>query len=146
MSSIIDNRQSNTLLCGLQKMSAGGKEIAIATAFFSLDAFLLLADALASYDCVRILFGDDANPEQRQRLLDLLRQRSDADLLAQRDQLPNLSPLRKIEALFAAGRVEARCYTAKKFHAKAYLIDRPAIFPAQLGVIGSGNFTRPGLC
>src|SRR5690242_5719433 len=47
----------------------------------------------------------------------------------------------KVEALFAAGKMEARCYTAKKFHAKAYLIDRPDIYPPEMGIIGSGNFT-----
>lgn len=144
--SIIDNRDENTLLHGLQKMSAGGREIAIATAFFSLDALLLLASTVSGYDRVRILFGDDANAEQRRRLLEMFRQRSDADLLVQRESLPNLSPLKKVEALFAAGRIEARCYTAKKFHAKSYLIQRPDNFPPRLGVLGSGNFTRPGLC
>ena len=145
MSSIIDNRDGNTLLHGLQQMSAGGQALRVATAFFSLDALMMLADTMEGYEQVRILFGDDANPEQRRRLLEMLRQRSDADLLTQRDTLPNLTPLKKIEALFKAGKVEARCYTAKKFHAKAYLIDRPNIYPKQMAVIGSGNFTRPGL-
>jgi hypothetical protein len=93
LSSIIDNRDDNTLLLGLAEMSSGGTELRIATAFFSLDALLLLADTIASYDRVRILFGDDANAEQRLRLLDLLRRRSDADLLAQREKTPNLTPL-----------------------------------------------------
>lgn len=145
MSSIIDNREGNTLLQGLQLMSGGGNKLRIATAFFSLDALLMLAETITGYDSIRIIFGDDAHAEQRRRLLDLLRQRSDTDLLAQRESLPNLTPLKKIEALFAAGRVEARCYTSKKFHAKAYLIDRPDIYPPQMAIIGSGNFTRPGL-
>ena len=145
MSSIIDNREGNTLLHGLQQMSAGGSELRVATAFFSLDALMMLAETIGAYDRVRLLFGDDADAKQRVRLLAMLRERSDADLLAQRDTLPNLTPLKKIEALFAAGKVEARCYTAKKFHAKAYLIDRPNIFPPQMAVLGSGNFTRFGL-
>lgn len=146
MSSIIDNREGNTLLNCLQKMSAGGQKLKIASAFFSLDALLLLADTISGYDGVRLLFGDDSDATQRRRLLELLRERSDADLLTQREALPNLSPLKRIAALFAEGRVEARCYTAKKFHAKAYHIANAANFPPHLGVIGSGNFTRPGLC
>ena len=145
MSSIIDNRDDNTLLNGLQILSAGGREVSIATAFFSLDALLLLADTLAGYDRIRILFGDDASHSQRKKLLQMLRQVSDADLLVQREAMPNLTPLRKVEGLFKAGRVEARCYTARKFHAKAYLINRPTNAPPKLGIIGSGNFTRPGL-
>jgi len=143
--SIIDNRNDNTLLSSLQSMAQTGKEISIATAFFSLDALLLMADALDGYEHVRILFGDDANAMQRRRLLEMLRQKSDEELLETREQQPSLSPLRKMEALFAAGKVEARCYTAKKFHAKAYLIHRPANSPPKLAVLGSGNFTRWGL-
>ena len=77
--------------------------------------------------------------------MDKLRTASDADLLVQREKLPLLSALHKVKALFANGRVEARCYTANKFHAKAYLIMRPEVYPAQMAVIGSGNLTRPGL-
>lgn len=142
---IIDNRGENTLLAGLQRMGAGGNEIAIAAAFFSLDGLLLLADVLASCDRIRILFGDDASPRQRRLLLEKLRTASDADLLAQRENQPLLTALAKVEALFEAGKVEARCYTSKKFHAKAYVIFRPDVYPSQMAVIGSGNFTRPGL-
>ena len=143
-SSIIDNHGLNTLLAGLTKISGGGKELCIATAFFSLDALFLIADALDGFDKVRILFGDDADAKHRLRLLEMLRLQSDADLLAQRELAPGLTPLKKVEALFVAGKVEARCYTAKKFHAKAYLVRRP-MYPHELGVLGSGNFTRAGL-
>lgn len=40
LSSIIDNRGENTLLAGIKRMGSGGNELSIATAFFSLDAFL----------------------------------------------------------------------------------------------------------
>ncbi|HET6387103.1 MAG TPA: phospholipase D-like domain-containing protein, partial [Armatimonadota bacterium] len=144
-SSIIDNRDGNTLLAGLQRIGEQGRDLRIAAAFFSLDALLLLANQLEHYDRIRILFGDDASPRQRRALLQMLRATSDRDLLNQREKdAPLLTALRKVEALFAAGRVEARCYTSEKFHAKAYLVQRD-VFPPQLGVLGSGNFTRPGL-
>ena len=144
ISTIIDNRDGNTLHAALERMGAGGKELWIASAFFSLDALLLLADTLEQYERVRILFGDEANPRQRKLLLEQLRSASDADLLVQREKQPLLTNLQKMEELFASGRVEARCYTAKKFHAKAYIIKRE-MFPEQIAVMGSGNFTRQGL-
>jgi hypothetical protein len=49
MSSIIDNRDRNTLLNGLQLMSASGESLRIATAFFSLDALLMLVDTISEY-------------------------------------------------------------------------------------------------
>ena len=143
--SIIDNQRENTLLAGLQRLGQGGEELCIATAFFSLNALLLLADTVTPYSRIRILFGDDADAKQRLKLLEMLRAKSDEELLIQRERFPQLSPLRKIAELFEMGVVEARCYTAQKFHAKAYLVHRPEIYPHYLGVIGSGNFTRFGL-
>lgn len=142
--SIVDNRDDNTLLAALQGMGEGGRELWIATAFFSLDALQMLAGTLESYERVRILFGDDANARQRLLLLQRLRRDSDRDLLAQRDKSPLLPGLALVERLFAEGRIEARCYTAKKFHAKSYLMLRNG-YPALSGLLGSGNFTRPGL-
>jgi superfamily II DNA or RNA helicase/HKD family nuclease len=144
-SSIIDNRNGNTLLKAIENIGADGKALKIASAFFSLDGLLLLADTLEQYENIRILFGDDSSKTQSLRLLELLRIRSDEALLSQRMETPLLAPLQKVESLFRAGRVEVRCYIAQKFHAKAYLCDRPAIYPLTLGILGSGNFTRPGL-
>jgi superfamily II DNA or RNA helicase/HKD family nuclease len=145
VSSIIDNRNQNTLLARLETITAGGRELAIASAFFSLDGLALLGPTLAQYSRIRILFGDDASATERRKLLRIMRERSDSDLLLRRTSEPTLESLRHVARLFEEGRVEARCYTKNKFHAKAYLVERPDLYPALLGIIGSGNFTRPGL-
>jgi HKD family nuclease len=143
-SSIIDNIEPNTLCLRLEQLTKGGKEISIASAFFSLDALLLLSDTLNAYDKIRLLFGDDADAKQRLYLLSVLRLQSDKDLLLQRENAPTLSKLKKIEKLFVDGKIEARCYTKKKFHAKAYIVTRD-VYPENLAILGSGNFTRAGL-
>ncbi len=143
--SIIDNREGNTLLCRLEKVGRSGTEICIASAFFSLDAFNLMGDTLSGYSRIRILFGDDSARSQRAALLAKLRRDSDSDLLKQRESSPTLARLRAVEEMFRKGNVEARCYTREKFHAKAYHISRPDEYPTALAIIGSGNFTRPGL-
>lgn len=145
LSSVIDNRGDNTLLARLTSMTPGGQELWIATAFFSLEAFAMLGESLHNYERVRILFGDEANPTQRQRLMHVLRERSEDDLLQRRLKEPTLDSLKAARRLFEEGRIEARCYTRRKFHAKAYLLDRPAIYPPHMGIAGSGNFTRQGL-
>ena len=58
--SIIDNLAENTLLAGLKRLGDGGQELSIATAFFSLNALLLLADVLAPYE--RIVFSSVMMP------------------------------------------------------------------------------------
>lgn len=145
-SSIIDNREGNTLLASLQTITGSGRELCIASAFFTLDALLLLAETLGRYQKIRLLFGDDADATQRRTLLAKAKQASEADLLTQREEgLALLSPLKIVERLFQEGRIEARCYTKQKFHAKAYLIQRDAAFAPRQGILGSGNFTRSGM-
>lgn len=143
-SSIIDNRGDNTLAVRVENITGGVRELWIATAFFSLDALALVAKNLEQCDQVRILFGDEADKTQRSKLLARTRETSDKDLGERRFDDPTLSALEKIDLLFRAGRVAARCYTAKKFHAKAYLSHREH-YPYLMGILGSGNFTRPGL-
>lgn len=144
LTSIIDNVGENTLLHALERRTEHGVELCIATAFFSLDALNLLGPKLESYSRIRLLFGDDASPKQRLKLLQALRNRSDADLLKQRDQDVTLSGLHCAHEVIRRGHFHARCYTRQKFHAKAYLVSQAA-HPDLMGVLGSGNFTRPGL-
>lgn len=144
-SSIIDNLGENTLLHALVRRTEDGRELCIATAFFSLDAFNALGPSLMDYDRIRLLFGDDASKSHRKALINALRARSDIDLRERRRVEPIFRGLEAAMQLIASGKFEARCYTAAKFHAKAYLVDLDR-HPEQFGVIGSGNFTRQGLC
>lgn len=145
-SSIIDNRDGNTLLASLQTITDSGRELCIASAFFTLDALLLLSETLGRYEKIRLLFGDDADATQRRKLMENAKLASETDLLKQREEgLALLSPLKVVERLFQDGKIEARCYTQQKFHAKAYLIQRDVAYAPRQGIIGSGNFTRSGM-
>ncbi len=142
--SIIDNRNGNTLQVGIENITDGSRTLSIATAFFSLDALAIVACNLRDCESVRILFGDEADKMQRSKLLERLREQSDADLADRRLTDPTLSNLGVVNELFKQKRIQARCYTSKKFHAKAYLADR-VHYPNKMGILGSGNFTGPGL-
>lgn len=147
MTSIIDNRGGNTLHAAVESIGANGRELCIATAFFSLDALNLIGEKLQDFAKVRLLFGDDASKVQRKILLDRMRQDSERDLLKQRQETPLLDGLRYAQQLIDEGRFEARCYVREKFHAKAYIshLPSPQGPHSAYGILGSGNFTRPGL-
>lgn len=147
MTSIIDNREGNTLHKALDSIVVNGEELWIATAFFSLDALNLIGEKLQQFSKVRLLFGDDASKSQRKALLDRMRQDSDRDLLSQRTDSPLLAGLEHAQTLIDEGRLEARCYVKAKFHAKAYIshLATPSGPNTAFGILGSGNFTRPGL-
>ena len=144
LTSIIDNRHGNTLQNALEIITENGRELWIATAFFSLDALNMVGENLVKAQRVRLLFGGDSSARQRNALIRAMQERSDADLLKQRETDPLLNGLRLAKQLIDAGRIEARVYTKEKFHAKLYISHRSGYPPAS-GIVGSGNFTRSGL-
>lgn len=144
LSSIIDNEEPNTLEVALGNISEGGRELWIATAFFSLDALNMLGEKLEVCQRICLLFGDNAAHSQRRTLLKAMRQRSDDDLGKERPKDPLLHGLKFAKKMIEEGRLVARCYKEKGFHAKAYLAFRPG-HPPVAGILGSGNFTRSGL-
>jgi superfamily II DNA or RNA helicase len=144
LTSIIDNQGENNLYRGICDISGSGRELCVATAFFSLDALNLIGQHLHDFEGMRLLFGSDSSRSQRNQLLAEMRDRSERDLLKQREGDPLLSGLIHARELIEKGKFEARVYTRAKFHAKAYLAVRGG-FPPFAGIAGSGNFTRQGL-
>jgi superfamily II DNA or RNA helicase len=144
LTSIIDNQHGNTLHNALELITENGRELWIATAFFSLDALNMVGENLVRAERIRLLFGDDACARQRNALIRAMQERSDADLLKQRETDPLLHGLQLAKRLIDEGKIEARVYTKEKFHAKLYISHRRGYPPAS-GIVGSGNFTRSGL-
>src|SRR5258706_11460779 len=99
LTSIIDNQHGNTLHNALELITENGRELWIATAFFSLDALNMVGENLVRADRIRLLFGDDASARQRNALLRAMQERSDADLLKQRETDPLLNGLRLAKQL-----------------------------------------------
>lgn len=69
LTSIIDNQDGNTLHNALELITDNGRELWIATAFFSLDALNMLGENLLRADKIRLLFGDEASARQRNALI-----------------------------------------------------------------------------
>ena len=111
LTSIIDNQHGNTLHNALDLITENGRELWIATAFFSLDALNMVGENLVRAERIRLLFGDDACARQRNALIRAMQERSDADLLKQRESDPLLNGLRLAKQLIDEGRIEARVYT-----------------------------------
>ncbi len=144
LTSIVDNQGDNTLQRAIEKITVDGRELWIATAFFSLDALNLVGENLLKADKIRLLYGAEACPRQRNAILGALRSQSDEDLLRDRKDDAMLSGLRHARQLIAEGRLEARIYRKQNFHAKLYISHRTGEPPIS-SIVGSGNFTRSGL-
>lgn len=163
----IDNRDGNTLdralarhLQALRREKAPLREVCIATAFFSVPGFDLLADELAHVERVRLLLGaepapeaarpprqpgDPPEPEFARRLVGEALKTLDAGLVRARDLLPfdqaTDAAIRRLLELLRSGKIEVRRYGEQFLHAKAF------IFRAAGGgtVVGSSNLTYGGL-
>ncbi len=144
LSSIIDNQGENTLKQAIEKITVDGRELWIATAFFSLDALNLIGENLLKAEKIRLLYGAEASPRERNRIIQALQDRSDEDLLRERKDDPLLQGLHFAKQLIDEGRLEARIYRKQNFHAKLYISHRTGEPPIS-SIVGSGNFTRSGL-
>ena len=152
---VIDN-QTHRLLDVLKDLLAGhaGKSLDIASAYFTVAAFGMLKDGLAALGNFRLLLGAEPYSGEQIGL------RPDARALASRlrgdlEREPfSESTLRLIEDLtrfLRKDQVAVRLYQQGFLHAKCYLFynDSPAFgwdrFQPVAGIVGSSNFTGPGL-
>jgi superfamily II DNA/RNA helicase len=163
----VDNRDGNTLDVALVRHLAALRAgqtfpwgLSIASAFFDVPGFRLVADALKHAGTVRLLLGADPLPEAarpvpepgappeprraRQRLAEALRQLDDG-LRRARDLLP-FDPeadaaVRRLLALLEEGKLEVRRCEDRFLPAKAFL------FNVEGGGVlaGSSNFSLAGL-
>lgn len=152
---VIDN-QAHRLIDVLRDLLAehAGKSLDIATAYFTASAFGLLKDGLAMVGNFRMLLGAEPHTAEQIGL------RPDARALAARirgdleREAFSEATLRLIEDLIRFLRkdtVAVRLYEEGFLHAKCYLFynDSPALgwdrFQPVAGIVGSSNFTAPGL-
>lgn len=144
VTSIVDNQGENTLHQAIERITTDGRELWIATAYFSLDALNLISQNLLKADKVRLIYGGEANARDRNAILAAMRSDSEERLLDDRKNDPLLSGLVYAKQLIEEGRLEARIYRRQNFHAKLYISHRQGEPPVS-GIVGSGNFTRSGL-
>ncbi len=163
----VDNRNGNTLdravsrhLCALRAEQAMLWEVCIASAFFNVPGFDLIAADLAQVSKVRLLLGaepqpeanlperrpgDPFEPEFTKRLVAGALEQLVTGLRRGRDLLPfdsrTDSAIRRLLDYLHSGKVEVRRYNDQFLHAKAF------VFRTVGGgiLVGSSNLTYGGL-
>ena len=121
----------------------------IATGYFEIGALLALDGKWQKLEKIRILMGDEVSQRTRQALLDGLVARitqtldtSAEDVKETNDFLSGAPAI--VEAL-RKGQIECRVYAKRKFHAKAYITHPRVAVIGSVALVGSSNFTLPGL-
>jgi superfamily II DNA or RNA helicase len=125
------------------------KAFDIATGFFEIGALLELDGKWQSLEKIRILMGAEMTHRTKKALLDavtkLATDKLDKSIDLNKSQNPFLKGVPAILEALKSGKIECRVYDKDKFHAKAYITHAKMDVIGSQALVGSSNFTKPGL-
>lgn len=147
---IVDNSVSGwTGIRYLEEWAAIAKAFDIATGYFEIGALLALDGKWQQLEKIRILMGDEMTHRTRKAILDAVRNRAvealDGSIEADKDGNPFLKGVPAILDALRARQIECRVYDREKFHAKTYITHAKLEVVGAQALVGSSNFTAPGL-
>lgn len=147
---IVDNSSSEwTGLRYLREWTEIAKSFDIATGFFEIGSLLDLDGRWQQLDKIRILMGAETTHRTKKALLEAVRTRAeevlDDSLERTKEQNPFLKGVPAIVEALRTGQIECCIYNKKKFHAKTYITHAKLDVVGAQALVGSSNFTRPGL-
>ena len=122
--------------------------IDIATGYFEIGALLALGEAWQAVDSIRILMGDEVSLRTRQAFakgLERIQGQLERSLESEKAQNDFLTGVPAIVEAIRAGKIQCRVYRKDKFHAKAYITHSRLAVVGSFALVGSSNFTYPGL-
>ncbi len=122
--------------------------IDVATGYFEVGALLSLEGKWRKVDSIRLLMGDEVSKRTKRAFEEGLKKIVDAlDGSIEREKRENdflLGVPAIVEAL-RSGQLRCRVYRKDKFHAKCYITHARQAVVGSFGLVGSSNFTGPGL-
>lgn len=147
---IVDNSVSGwTGLRYLEEWAGIAKAFDIATGYFEIGALLALEGKWEGLEKIRILMGAEMTHRTRKALLEAVRGRAtehiDAGIESDKDVNPFLKGVPAILEAMKSRQIECRVYDRDKFHAKAYITHAKLEVVGSQALVGSSNFTLPGL-
>lgn len=122
--------------------------IDIATGYFDIGSLLCLKEQWQKVGRIRILMGDEVSLKTKRAFSEGLRKvthRLDGSLESEKAQNDFLEGVPAIVEGIRSGKIQCRVYRKEKFHAKCYLTHGRAAVVGSFGLVGSSNFTYPGL-
>jgi transposase len=147
---IVDNSVSGwTGLRYLEEWTGIAKAFDIATGYFEIGALLALDHKWQPLNKIRILMGAETTHRTRKAVLEAVQTRAteqlDSSIEADKEANPFLRGVPAILDALRSRQIECRVYDRDKFHAKAYITHAKLEVVGSQALVGSSNFTRPGL-
>ena len=146
---IVDNSEEDwKVLRYLHDWCQLSKSIDIATGYFEIGSLLALRDEWQKVDQIRILMGDEVSLRTKNAFAEgfqRVRQHLDISLEAEKQKNDFLTGVPGIVEAIRSGKISCRVYRKDKFHAKAYITHARLEVIGSSALVGSSNFTHPGL-
>ena len=147
---IVDNSISGwTGLRYLEEWTGIAKSFDIATGYFEIGSLLALDGKWQGLEKLRILMGAETTQRTRKALLEAVRQRAvetlNNSIETDKENNPFLHGIPAILEALRSRQIECRVYDKDKFHAKAYITHAKLEVVGSQALVGSSNFTSPGL-
>ena len=120
----------------------------IATGYFEIGALLALDGQWQKLEKLRILMGDEVSMRTKTALLAGIEQAKkvlDTSIEAEKETNDFLSGVPAIVDALKKKQIECKIYNKDKFHAKAYITHSKLQVVGSSALVGSSNFTVPGL-
>ncbi len=143
---IVDNSSADwKVLRYLNDWCQISKAIDIATGYFDISSLLALKDEWKKVGKIRILMGDEVSKQTRHVLVQGLTERLDDSIEEEKTKNDFLAGVPDIADAIRDGKIECRVYRKEKFHAKAYITHALLEVVGSSALVGSSNFTHPGI-
>ncbi|MGH7176715.1 MAG: phospholipase D-like domain-containing protein, partial [Tepidisphaeraceae bacterium] len=146
---IVDNSDEDwKVLRYLHDWCQLAKGIDIATGYFEIGSLLALKDEWQKVDQIRILMGDECSLRTKAAFEAGLKKITDALDESIEDAKEKNDFLIGVPAVvdgIRSGKIQCRVYRKAKFHAKAYITHARLDVVGSAALVGSSNFTLPGI-
>ncbi len=146
---VVDNSDDEwTVLKYLSGWCRLSRSIDVATAYFEIGSLLALNNEWQSVDTIRVLMGDEVSRRTKTAFQEAMREKSqrlDQSLESEKIKDDFLNGVPAIAEAIRSGKIQFRVYRKTKFHAKAYITRGREEVIGSFALVGSSNFTRPGL-
>lgn len=146
---IVDNSDQDwKVLRYLHDWCQISKAIDVATGNFEIGSLLALEDEWQKVDKIRILMGNEVTMKTKQAFEQAFRTiagRLDRSLENEKEKNNFLTGVPAIVEAIRSGKIECRVFRKEKFHAKAYITHARLEVVGASALVGSSNFSFPGL-
>ncbi len=146
---IVDNSDTEWKVRDYLREWAGiSRSFPIATGGLEIGALLALDGYWQKLEKLRILMGNEVTKRTKKALttgIDALRQTLDRSIETEKDANDFLTGVPAIVEALAKRQIECRVYNKDKFHAKAYITHGKLAVVGSSALVGSSNFSYPGL-